>query len=354
MNSNSKEMNKPILLYFHPGMASFIQKDIKIIEKEWNVIQFEFKQNNKKLIILEFLKQLIFLIKNIFKAEKIVCKFGGYHSFLPSLFGYIFKKPVLIFLAGYDCYSFPDIKYGVFNKKIFGKITSISYKLSNLLLPVHESMVNTAYTYYKTKYQNQGFLYFIPNLKTKIKTIYYGYEPEKFFNLNKKRIKNSFLTVARETSGSTFFRKGIDLILEVAPLFPDYQFTIIGNTQDITTPSNVKMLPPVAYEQLQEIYNSHEFYLQLSIAEGFPNALCEAMLCGCIPIGSDVFSIPFIIDNSGLILKNRNIDELIKLINQTTTLDKKQYSKKAIERISNNFKLEMREKEILKTLKELK
>jgi glycosyltransferase involved in cell wall biosynthesis len=348
-------MNKPILLYFHPGMASFIQKDINIIEKEWNVITFEFKQKNKKLIIFEFLKQLIFLIKNIFKAEKIVCKFGGYHSFLPSLFGYVFKKPVLIFLAGYDCYSFPDIKYGVFSKKLFGKITSFSYKLSNLLLPVHESMITTVYTYYKTKYQNQGFLYFIPNLKTKIKTIYYGYEPEKFLNLNKKRIKNSFLTVARETSNSTFFRKGIDLILEVAPFFPDFQFTIIGKNEDIITPNNnVKMLPAVPYEELQEIYNSHEFYLQLSIAEGFPNALCEAMLCGCIPIGSDVFSIPFIIDNNELILKNRNIDELIKLLTKAVTLDKKELSKKAIERISNNFKLEMREKEILKTLKELK
>jgi glycosyltransferase involved in cell wall biosynthesis len=69
----------------------------------------------------------------------------------------------------------------------------------------------------------------------------------------------------------------------------------------------------IEYHKLVELYNRHEFYLQLSVAEGFPNTLCEAMLCGCIPIGSNVFSIPKIIGDTGFVLKHRNMDELKRL-----------------------------------------
>ncbi|MFN8208916.1 MAG: glycosyltransferase, partial [Bacteroidales bacterium] len=39
----------------------------------------------------------------------------------------------------------------------------------------------------------------------------------------------------------------------------------------------------------------------LSLSEGMPNALCEAMLCGCIPVGSNVEPIPEIIGDTGFI-----------------------------------------------------
>jgi glycosyltransferase involved in cell wall biosynthesis len=75
-------------------------------------------------------------------------------------------------------------------------------------------------------------------------------------------------------------------------------------------PENLSLIPPVPYEDLPKHYSEHQFYLQLSIAEGFPSAICEAMLCECIPIGSDVAAIPEIMGTNGFLVKER-IDAII-------------------------------------------
>ena len=107
------------------------------------------------------------------------------------------------------------------------------------------------------------------------------------------------------------------------------------------------MLDAVKNEELIDIFSSCEFYLQLSMAEGFPNSLCEAMLCECIPIGSNVFSIPEIIGDSGFVLKNRSGDELKQILQQALNADKDVLKKKARLRITENYTLESRKAKLL-------
>ena len=52
---------------------------------------------------------------------------------------------------------------------------------------------------------------------------------------------------------------------------------------------------------MKQLYQNNKFYFQGSRLEGLPNSVCEAMLCGCIPIGSKVFGIPDIIGNTGIL-----------------------------------------------------
>jgi glycosyltransferase involved in cell wall biosynthesis len=83
----------------------------------------------------------------------------------------------------------------------------------------------------------------------------------------------------------------------------------------------------------------------LSISEGFPNAICEAMLCGCIPLGSNVAAIPKIIGNEGYILKKRSVEDLEKLIQQAESFQSGEF--KPREQIITHFPIEKRQKEFL-------
>ena len=53
-------------------------------------------------------------------------------------------------------------------------------------------------------------------------------------------------------------------------------------------PSNVTVIPPLEQGQLLPYYQRARVYCQSSIREGLSNALCEAMLCECIPVATDV------------------------------------------------------------------
>ncbi|MEK6616904.1 MAG: hypothetical protein AABZ32_12500 [Bacteroidota bacterium] len=224
---------KKEILYFCTAYSSFVNKDIAIFKKEFTVKSFLFGVKNKYLIPFSFVKQLFFILINIFKADVIVCQFAGYHSFLPAFFAKLFFKPSLIILGGTDCVGFPSIRYGNFQKKILSKFTKWSCQMASHLSPVHESLMLCDYSYQKKDFPKQGLLFFCPKLKTPYTVIYNGYDEKKWFRNSEKK-KNTFITVAGGLGMPfTFQLKGIDLLLQIAPYFPDCEFTIIGADETV-------------------------------------------------------------------------------------------------------------------------
>ena len=343
----SKQKN---ILFFYNHLSSFIKKDLEILSSEFNVKQHDFLPKSKLQTPLSFASQLFFLLYNIGKADLLLVQFAGYHSFLPALLGWIFRVPCVIIVGGTDAHYFPGIGYGNWQKPVLKTFTSLSFQLCSHIAPKHSTLIKSEYAYAANEPRQQGVYARLPELKTPYTEITNGYDPVKWQCTKPKR-KNTFITV----SGAWEYHfqqqlKGIDLILEVAPAFPDCEFIILGIDKEnrITAKSsNVKLLPAVKNEELINIFSECEFYLQLSMAEGFPNSLCEAMLCECIPIGSDVFSIPEIIGDSGFVLNKRNIEGLKTLINNALNADKKKLKQKARSRISENYDLEKRSQKLI-------
>lgn len=352
------QSKKEKIIYVYPSKSSFILRDIEILNEDYEVIEFFFDTSNKKRVPIQFLRQLIFLIKHLRNYKTIICHFAGYSSILPSLLSKLFRKKCIIIVAGNDGSKFPDFKYGNYTKTIFGLVTGNSLRFASHILPVHESLYLQEYSYYEGGKPAQGYSFFFPKAKHVPYTpIYYGFDASVYTILpNIERKRNSYLTIGNLSDPYSFKRKGYDLIIELAFKRPDCDFTLIGwdGIKVIKVPNNVTLLPYMQQSEIIKQFNLHQFYFQLSIMEGFPNALAEAMLCGCIPIGSNVSGIPYIIENTGFVLKERNVvllNEIIDKIKLKSKTELTELSQKARNRIASEFTYQKRKNKLIQIIK---
>ncbi|WP_075349480.1 glycosyltransferase family 4 protein [Algoriphagus marinus] len=339
-----------MIIYTFPVRTAFIDRDVEMIAPEFELKTLEFTQSPAKLpfyFILQFFQLLWYLPK----TTQYLCFFGGYHSVLPAWFGKVFGKRCLIQAGGTDCMNMPEINYGNFRKKWLRKANVYSFKNCSLILPVAQALVKQDYQFDPRISSKQGLLNLIPDLTTPIQVIPNGFDTDFWKDLEKKRNPFSFISVATGTSNPARAQvKGYDLIEQLAANHPDWTFTLAGDPNYISQNQNVEILGKQSNTELLALYNSHQFYLQLSTSEGFPNALGEAMACGCIPIGSAVGAISEIIEDTEFVLRRKDSILLESLIQKILAKDFINLSKKSQQRITNHFNFGQRKKALLKAL----
>lgn len=337
-----------MIIYTYPVQTAFTDRDVEMIQTKFSIKTLEFTQNPLALpffFVLQFFQLLILLPK----TSHYLCFFGGYHSVFPTLFGKIFNKKVFIQCGGTDAANMPEINYGNFRKKWLRMATVYSFKNCTKILPVADSLVKSEYQYDPLISSKQGLKNLIPDLKTPIQTIHNGFDTDFWIDFGKERKEMTFITVAKGISNPVRARiKGIDLIELIALRFPDAEFTLVGDLDYKPTAKNISITGPMDKDGLRELYNSHRYYLQLSTSEGFPNALAEAMLCGCVPIGSSVGDIPLIIDDSGFILDQKKPEKLEKIILEASTLDFEIKRSKSRRKILHDYPFSKRKNELLR------
>ncbi len=337
-----------MIVYSFPVRTAFIERDLEMIRPHAAIKDLEFTQSPVKLPFYLIL-QLFQLLWYLPRTSQYLCFFGGYHCILPVVFGKAFGKKCIIQAGGTDCINMPEIGYGNFRKKSLAWATRFSFENCSLILPVAEALVSQHYTYDSQINPMQGLLQLIPGLKTPIQVIPNGFDTEFWKDLGLERVKQSFVSVATSTSTPARARvKGYDLIEQLASNNPDWTFTLVGDVNYSALSPNIRVLGKESASSLVQLYNTHEYYLQLSSSEGFPNALGEAMACGCVPIGSAVGAIPEIIGDTGLLLKRKSLNTLQQLIQDWLDGKTKLTSPRA--RIERYFTYDHRQKLLLRAL----
>lgn len=348
---------RDIIIYFYPGVkSSFVAKDIRLLSKQFDVREYSFDTSNKKMILWELFKQKVFILQNLFNSTVYLIKFGGYWSLLPVFFARVFGKKSIIISGGTDCVSFPEISYGNFQNKVLGLFTKLSFKNANIIIALHESMISSEYNYKNLKFKFQGIKIHIPEIKTEFAIINNGYDST-VWNKTQEKIPNTFITVAGGIAENRRrILKGIDIFIEAAKVFPDYKFIIVGGNENniLQLPSNVIIKPKATQDELIKYYSEAQFYLQLSMSEGFPNSLCEAMLCECVPIVSKVASMPYIVDDSGFILERKDLNLLKEIIINAINSDTEALGIKARNRIATMFTEKNRAQKLIDIVKNIK
>lgn len=323
-------VNQSILLIYSPW-TTFTKEDFEILSTKNSVEKKQFKpQKGLFKVGIEFLKQFIFLLFNIRKFDVVYIWFADYHSFLPTMFAKYFKKKSLLVIGGYDVAEFKELNYGSMTSPMRKWMTLYSFRNATLCIPVVEEL-------------EQKVLQICPKARTE--TIHTGYEfkLDGAVNLNTKRAK-SILTVSITANYQRFMIKGLDRFSELATLLPQYTFIIIGIQESAKNlfkpkPENLILLPPVKQEKLTKYYLEASYYAQFSRSEGLPNAVCEAMVYGCIPLGVNAGGIGTAMGNFGLLVEEWNAQEVANFIKSSDSVVDRQSISDAI---IHKFDLEKR------------
>jgi glycosyltransferase involved in cell wall biosynthesis len=327
-------------------------KDLEILRSEFDVREYIVPFQPRWKIPFYFFVQFIVCFFQAFTAKAVVVQFAGFQSYVPFIvFGWFGRKRIIV-AGGTDCVSFPSISYGNFSRKPLSTLTRRSFEKADLILPVDQTLIDYEYTYQNEDGKRQGYRNFCTALKAKEKVIWNGYDPSIWYDRNEDRNRGSFITVGAGFATRFGFQlKGIDLFLDLAKALPDCTFTIVGESslpgRDV--PENVKLIAQVPNSTLPQIYSRHQFYLQLSMSEGFPNALSEAMLCGCIPVVSNVGAMPMIVQDSRCILKKRDSAALLNLVNNLMSISPET---NFAESVKSRFTFENRKRELLSEIQQ--
>ena len=351
------------ILFIKPANYSFTLNDQKILEKHYRVKSFLINQKKARInFIGRIISMIFFILFNARKTKMMVTWFADYHAAIMVFMGKILNIKVVIIAGGQEAVCYPELKKGVFYKKFRAKFVRFALRHADLILPNHESLIYHENYYYDPAGKKDGMKFYVPGLKTKIIVIPNGIETNKFYREPSiPKDPKTILTVGTMNSVYDFLNKGFDLFISLARRNPDLNFILVGIKKpflpwiekqypfyDIPNLKVIYSFCP--HEVLFESYNKAKVFIQASITEGMPNTLCEAMLCECIPVGSNVNGIPDAIGDTGIIIKKRDVTELEAGLRKAIELNT---GVEASRRIKENFSFDLREKNLISALEEI-
>ena len=357
--------NTSRVIYIKPANSSFIRGDQSILEKEYEVKAFLMDQNKNKLIYgWKLLCLFFYLISNLFYKDVLfVSWFADYHSALMAFVGKLTHKKSIIFIGGQEAVCYPELKKGVYRKKIRGLCVKYALRNTTLIIANHKSLIYHENSYYNPQHPHiDGIQHYVSNLRTPTQILFNGINTGLFKRDETiSKSDNVVLTVGTMSQVGDFYNKGFDLFIQVAKRNKGIDFVLIGlnpgflkwmeDNFQVSEISNLQIIPSFCPQEiLNQKYNQAKVFVQASITEGMPNTLSEAMLLECIPVGSNVNGIPDAIGDTGVIIYNRNVEELEKAILKALTLNT---GKEARQRVLNQFSFNLREEKLLEITKDL-
>jgi len=351
------------IIYIKPTNSSFINGDQQILETQFEVNPFLMNQNKNKAVFgLKLIGLFFYLLSFVFRRDVIfVAWFADYHSAVMAFVAKITGKKSIIFIGGQEAVSYPELKKGVYRKKLRGGCVRYALRNTCLIIANHKSLIYHENYYYNPENPHiDGIQHYVPGLKIKTEIVYNGIDTSKFtrdYSIQKE--DNLVLTVGTMNQIGDFYNKGFDLFIQVAARNKSLEFVLIGlnpnyldwteENYQVSQISNLKIIPSFCpQEVLNQKYNQAKVFVQASITEGMPNTLNESMLLECVPVGSNVNGIPDAIGDTGVIVKNRKVEELEKCILEALKLDN---GKAARERVLNLFSMNLREKRLIEIVK---
>jgi len=320
-------------------MSPFIQTDLDILKRSFDVRVIDL--GRRKASVGDKLGAAWEMLRGVAFSDVCFSWFAEGHSRWMVLLSRIFRRPSIVVVGGYEVAKLPEIEYGSLINPRKTKVVQYVLEHATRVLPVDESLKEEAKRGLGARGEN-------------IVPVHTGHDSLKFVPVGPK--ERMAITVGF-VNKSNCRRKGLDVFVEAARHLPDVRFVLVGISDNEWSvnlkreaPPNVEFVPAVAHDQLLGYYRRAKVYCQLSMFEGLPNALCEAMLCECVPVGTEVCGIPTAIGDTGFYVPVGDSKASAKAIEMALKSDK---GKAARARIVEHFSIEKREKRLAGIIEQL-
>jgi glycosyltransferase involved in cell wall biosynthesis len=326
------------LLFVRPWISSFIQNDLELLRKHFDVRVVDFVLNVRERP-KDTIKTMLNMIKGILWADLIFSWFASTHAFWAVRLSKIFRKKSIVVVGGYEVANVPEIEYGAMSNPKSARRVKYVLENANKILAVSEFNKKEILMYINPK---------------KVELVYNGVDYDKFKLKNEK--EDLVITVGYVVYHA-IKRKRYDIFVKAAKYLPNVKFVLIGEYVDnsieylksLASP-NVEFTGFVSNEELLKYYQKAKVYCQLSMYESFGIAPAEAMLCGCVPVVTHNAALPEVVGDTGFYSPYGDEKATAEVIKEALKSDK---GKEARERIKNTFSLEKREERLVEIIRGL-
>lgn len=338
-------MNRKVkVLFVRPSKSSFIQKDLELLKRHFNVrvVDSAFSRENLK----GSLRTLFEMIMGVLWADVTFSWFADFHAYVAVLLSKMFRKKSVVVVGGYDVANEPNINYGVmrFPESKVAERVKFVLKNANRILPF-------------SNFAAKEVLSIDPD--TSISMIPLACDTKKFTPAVDKG--DIILTVCI-VNKNNIVRKGLKTFVECAKYLPKVKFVLVGPHTDNAiiylekiAPLNVEFTGYIPDEELIKLYQKSKIYCQLSYqeGEGAGGAVGEAMACECVPIvSSKAIALQETVGDCGFYVPYRDVNSTVKAVKNVLN-SSSEVGKMARNRMIELFSMEKREKRLLKLIREV-
>jgi glycosyltransferase involved in cell wall biosynthesis len=281
------------------------------------------------------------LLRGVLWADVSFSWFAEKHAEAAVKISRMLGKPSVVVVGGYEVACIPEVGYG--SQLDPKKAKMVRYVLSRAtkVLPVDGSLTESAVKQLSIDPANFEVL---PTCYEPVGSDMTG--PKERIALTVGLMDKVRIRV-----------KGLDVFVKTASLLPDVRFIFVGGAVDSSVealrgeaPPNVEFVGFLPRDQLAQYYRRAKVYCQLSMSEGLPNALCEAMLHECVPVGTKVGGVPTAMGETGFYVPVGDAQAAAEAVKKALESGTGQ---KARERIEGLFPKHKREKRLTEIIEEL-
>jgi glycosyltransferase involved in cell wall biosynthesis len=321
-----------IVLVFRKS-STFVRRDAEILRKHYPVETLRWNHVSGALR----------LASACVDADVIYSWFAGPHAALAAYYGDFLGPRTAVMLGGFETARVREIDYGALTNPLLGLFVKASI--------VHSDSVAAVDPYLVAEMHEN-----LPSVTRSIEVIPTGFDSSAYFpNGPKEPIA---LTVG-DFDESAAVRKGLYTFARAAAArkMRQLKFVCVGPIRSGSIKRNLTELSqgrlevtgPLSDRELLKYYQRAKIYCQLSRHEGLPNALCEAMLCDCIPVATKHGGIPSAVGDAGAYCTYADVESTVHAIECALELD----GARGRSRITKLFPIERRERLLVGWLRKL-